>query len=164
MVRRDFRRPGQTGGMSAMKQKLRDDLTTAMKARDELTVSTLRMVLSAVTNAEVAGSEAVTLTDDQVMAVLRSEAKKRTEAAEAFATGGRPERAEKEQAEFTVIEKYLPAALDDSALESIVLEEIRATGATSAKDMGAVVKAVRTRVGATADGGKIAAIVKAALA
>jgi uncharacterized protein len=164
MVRRDFRRTGQTVGMSAMKQKLRDDLTTAMKARDELTVSTLRMVLSAVTNAEVAGNEAVTLSDDQVMAVLRSEAKKRTEAAEAFAQGGRPERAEKERAEFTVIEKYLPAALNDSALESIVHEEIVATGATSAKDMGAVVKAVRARVGATADGGKIAALVKAALA
>jgi uncharacterized protein len=150
--------------MSAMKQKLRDDLTTAMKARDELTVSTLRMVLSAVTNAEVAGNEAVTLSDDQVIAVLRSEAKKRIEAAEAFAQGGRTERAEKERAEFTVIEKYLPAALHDRALAEIVREEIKATGASSAKDMGAVVKAVRARVGASADGGEIAALVKAALA
>jgi uncharacterized protein len=162
MVRRGFGGRGQTGAM-AMKEQLRTDLTTAMKARDELTVSTLRMVLSAVTNAEVAGSEAVTLSDEQVMAVLRSEAKKRSEAAEAFAKGGRQERAAKEQAELTVIERYLPAALGDDALEAIVREEITATGATSAKDMGAVVKAVRARVGGSADGGKIAALVKAAL-
>jgi uncharacterized protein len=162
MVRRDFRVTGQTVGM-AMKEQLRTDLTAAMKARDELTVSTLRMVLSAVTNAEVAGSEAVTLSDEQVMAVLRSEAKKRGEAAEAFAAGGRDERAAKERAELTVIERYLPAALGDDALEAIVHEEIKATGASSAKDMGAVVKAVRARVGGSADGGKIAALVKAAL-
>jgi uncharacterized protein len=162
MVRRDFGRTGQTVAMS-MKEQLRTDLTAAMKARDELTVSTVRMVLSAVTNAEVAGKEVVTLSDDQVMAVLRSEAKKRVEAAEAFATGGRDERAAKERAELTVIERYLPAALGDDALAAIVTDEIAATGATSAKDMGAVVKAVRARVGSSADGGKIAALVKAAL-
>jgi uncharacterized protein len=147
----------------SMKEQLRTDLTAAMKARDELTVSTVRMVLSAVTNAEVAGKEVVTLSDDQVMAVLRSEAKKRVEAAEAFATGGRDERAAKERAELTVIERYLPAALGDDALAAIVTDAIAATGATSAKDMGAVVKAVRARVGSSADGGKIAALVKAAL-
>jgi uncharacterized protein len=147
----------------SLKEQLRTDLTFAMKGRDELTVSTLRMVLSAVTNAEVAGKEVATLTDDQVMAVLRSEGKKRSEAAEAFTVGGREERAAKERAELTVIERYLPAALGDDELEAIVTDAIVSTGASSAKDMGAVVKAVRARVGSSADGGKIAALVKAAL-
>jgi uncharacterized protein len=97
------------------------------------------------------------------MTILRKEAKKRVEAAEAFATAGRVEQAQKERDELVIIERYLPAALDDSALEAIVAEEIINTGATSAKDMGNVVKAVRTRAGAQADGGRIAALVKAAL-
>jgi uncharacterized protein len=147
----------------SLKEQLRTDLTAAMKGRDELTVSTLRMVLSAVTNAEVAGKAVATLTDDQVMAVLRSEGKKRGEAAEAFTAGGREERAAKERAELTVIERYLPAALGDDELKVVVTEAIASTGAISAKDMGAVVKAVRERVGSSADGGKIAALVKAAL-
>ena len=146
-----------------MKDRLRADLTTAMKARDELTVSTLRMVLAGVMNAEVAGSEAVSLTDEQVVGVLRSEAKKRVEASEIFATAGRAELAANENAELKVIEVYLPAGLDDAALAAIVAEEVAAAGATSAKEMGAVVKAVRGRVGVQADGSRIAALVKAAL-
>ena len=149
--------------MMSMKDRLRADLTTAMKARDDLTVSTLRMVLAGVMNAEVAGSEAVSLTDDQVIAVLRSEAKKRVEASEIFAKAGRSELAAKEDAELEVIEVYLPAGLDDAALATIVAEEVAAVGATSAREMGAVVKAVRSRVGGQADGSRIAALVKAAL-
>ena len=147
----------------SMKERLRTDLTAAMKAREATRVSTLRMVLAAVMNAEVAGDEAVTLTDEQV-AVLRSEAKKRVEASEIFAKAGRAESAATESAELEIIETYLPAALDDSDLASVISEEIVALSATSMKDMGAVVKAVRTRVGAQADGAKIAAMVKAALA
>ena len=149
--------------MMSMKDRLRADLTTAMKARDELTVSTLRMVLAGVMNAEVAGSEAVSLTDEQVVGVLRSEAKKRVEASEIFAKAGRAELAANENAELKVIEVYLPAGLDDAALAAIVAEEVAAAGATSAKEMGAVVKAVRGRVGVQADGSRIAALVKAAL-
>ncbi len=147
----------------SLKETLRADLTAAMKAREAADVATLRMVMAAVMNAEVAGTEAATLTDDEVMTVLRKEAKKRAEAAEAFATAGRSERAEAERSELAIIERYLPAALDDSALEAIVAEEVTNTGATSAKDMGNVVKAVRARVGAQADGSRIAALVKAAL-
>lgn len=147
----------------SLKEQLRVDLTTAMKSRDELTVSTLRMVLSAVTNAEVAGDQAVTLSDDQVLAVLHSEAKKRAEAAEAFEKGGRDERAAKEKAELTVIERYLPAAMSDDDLAAVVDAQITALGASSPKDMGAVVKAVRAQAGAQADGGKIAALVKSKL-
>ncbi|MGN6722969.1 MAG: GatB/YqeY domain-containing protein, partial [Marmoricola sp.] len=98
--------------MSTLKQKLRDDLTTAMKARDQVRSSTLRMVLTAVTNAEVAGKEAVELTDEQILAVLSTEAKKRREAATAFADGGRAEAAAKEEAELAVILDYLPEQLD----------------------------------------------------
>jgi uncharacterized protein len=152
----------QTVPMS-MKEQLRTDLTTAMKAREAMEVATLRMVLAAVMNAEVAGDAAVALSDEEVMTVMRKEAKKRVEAAEAFALAGRTESAEKERGELAVIERYLPAAMDDAALQTIVTEEVASSGATSAKDMGNVVKAVRARVGGQADGAKIAAMVKAAL-
>ena len=154
---------GQTDDMS-LKEQLRADLTIAMKAREAMEVATLRMVLAAVMNAEVAGDEATTLSDEQVLVVLRKESKKRVEAAEAFSTAGRAESAAKELAEQAVIEKYLPVALDDETLHAVVAEEVVNTGATSAKDMGAVVKAVKARVGGQAEGDKIAAMVKAALA
>jgi uncharacterized protein len=146
----------------SLKETLRADLTAAMKARSG-DVATLRMVMAAIMNAEVAGKEAVTLTDDEAMTVLRKEAKKRVEAAEAFAAAGHADRAEVEKTELAVIERYLPAAMDDTALQTIVTEEVANCGATSARDMGNVVKAVRARVGASADGGRIAALVKAAL-
>ena len=146
----------------SLKETLRADLTAGMKSRAP-EVPTLRMVLAAVMNAEVAGAEAKELSDDEVLTVLRKEAKKRAEAAEAFTTAGRSERADAERAELGVIERYLPAALDDASLQRIVAEEVTATGATSPKDMGVVVKAVRARVEGQADGGRIAAMVKAAL-
>ena len=137
-----------------------------MKARDETTVSTLRMTLAAVTTAEVAGDQAVELTDDQIVGVLFAEAKKRAEAAEAFESAGRTESAAKERAEAAVIARYLPAAMGDDELAAIVAEEIAsaaAAGLDGGKAMGQVVKAVRARAGAGADGGKIAAMVKSAL-
>jgi uncharacterized protein len=147
----------------SLKEQLRADLTASMKDRRAVETATLRMVLAAVQNAEVAGDAAAVLTDDAVLGVLRKEAKKRTEAAEAFDRAGRVDRAEGERAELAVIEGYLPAALDDAQLRAMVSEEVTALGATSAKDMGAVVKAVRARAGAQADGARIAALVKAAL-
>ena len=137
-----------------------------MKAREEAKLSTLRMVLSALQNAEVAGDEAIVLTDDQAIAVLRSEAKKRAESAQIYADAGRTDAATKERAEQAIIETYLPAAMSDEDVAKIVAEEVAnaaAAGATGGKAMGAVVKAVRERVGASADGGKIAALVKSAL-
>jgi len=137
-----------------------------MKARDEITVSTLRMAISAVRNAEVAGDEAVELDDDQVTAVLQSEAKKRTEAAEIYEQSGRTDSAAKERAELAVLEAYLPAAIGDDELAAIVAEEVAAAAASGnvgGKAMGMVVKAVRARAGAAVDGGKVAALVKAAL-
>ena len=152
--------------MASLKDTLKSDLTAAMKAGDETGRSTLRMALSAITNAEVAGEEAVELTDDQVMAVLQAEAKKRSEAAEIYAQAGRTEAAQKEQAELAVLERYLPAAMSDDEIKAIVTEEVAAAAAagnTGPKAMGLVVKAVRARVGAGADGSVVANLVKAAL-
>lgn len=151
----------------SIKDRLQADLTAAMKTRDELALSTIRMLRSAITNAEVAGDEAVELTDDQVIAVLQSEAKKRAESADVYEQNGRVESAAKERAELSVIERYLPAAMSDADLEAIVDEEVAAAaanGAEGGKAMGMVIKAVRERAGASADGGRIASLVKAKLA
>lgn len=150
----------------SLKDTIKADLTTAMKSRDEMATSTLRMVLSAITNAEVAGDEAVTLDDNQVTAVLQAEAKKRSEAAQIYADAGRTESATKEKAELAIIERYLPAAMSDDELNAIIAEEVakaKAAGAEGGKAMGAVVKAVRERAGSGADGSRIAGAVKAAL-
>lgn len=156
---------GQNVGVT-LKDQLKADLTEAMKAKDEATRDTLRMVLSAISNAEVAGDEAVVLSDDQALAVVRGEAKKRQEAAQIYRDAGRTELADKEVAELAVIERYLPAAMSDDDLAKVVAEEVAkaaGAGATGGKAMGMVVKAVRERVGSQADGSKIAALVKAAL-
>ena len=149
-----------------LKNTIKADLTAAMRARDEMTTSTLRMVLAAITNAEVAGDQAVTLDDNQTIGVLQTEAKKRAEAAQIYADAGRSEAAAKERSELAVIERYLPAAMSDQELDAIITEEVakaKAAGAEGGKAMGAVVKAVRERAGSGADGSRIAAAVKAAL-
>jgi uncharacterized protein YqeY len=151
----------------SIKSRLQSDLTASMKARDELTTTTIRMLRAAIMNAEVAGSEAIELTDEQAIAVLQSEAKKRAEAADVYEQAGRADSAAKERAELVVIERYLPAAMSDDDLQAIVSEEVgkaAASGAEGQRAMGQVIKAVRERAGAAADGGRIAAMVKSALA
>jgi uncharacterized protein len=143
-----------------LKEQLRADLTTSMKARDELRTATLRMVLSAVSAEEVSGKEARVLSDDEVQAVLRREAKKRREAAEAFGAAGRTESAERELAEGEVLAGYLPAQLDDSDLAAIVADVITRTGASGMQDMGKVMGAVNGVVAGRADGGRVAAEVR----
>jgi uncharacterized protein YqeY len=154
--------------MSSLKERIQADLTEAMKAgkEQEVVKSTLRMALAAVMNAEVAGDEAVALSDDQVMAVLLAEAKKRAESAEIYEKAGRAEAAAKERSELAVLEAYLPAAMSDDELAAIVDEEVAnatAAGNSGPKAMGLVVKAVRARAGAGVDGGKVASMVKSAL-
>jgi uncharacterized protein len=152
--------------MTTIKATLKSDLTAAMKASDDLVKSTLRMALSAITNAEVAGDAAVELSDDAVISVLQSESKKRMESAEVYEQAGRVEAAVKERAEAAVLAKYLPAAMSDDELSAVVAEEVAtaaAAGNSGMKAMGLVVKAVRARVGSSADGSKIADLVKAAL-
>ncbi len=150
--------------MGALKDTLHADLTTAMKARDELTTATLRMVLTAIGNEEVAGKAARELTDDEVLKVITREGKKRREAAEAFRAGGREDRAERELAEGAVIETYLPAQLSDDELSALVAQAVAEAGASGPQAMGAVMKLVNRQVAGRAEGGRVAAVVKAALA
>lgn len=149
-----------------LKQTIQHDLTAAMKARDTVTVSTLRMALTAISNAEVAGDESVTLDDAAILNLLAAEVKRRSESAEIYAGAGRQELADKELAERAVLEKYLPAEIGDDELQAIVAEEVAVAaerGATGPKAMGAVIGAVRERTAGTASGSRIAAAVKAAL-
>ncbi len=150
------------GCMSALKDRLRADLTTAMKARDELRSSTLRMVLTSITNAEVAGKEARELTDDDILGVLSTEAKRRREAATAFADGGRDEMAAKEAAEGEVIAEYLPTPLTDAEISDLVSAAIAQTGAADEgmRAMGKVMGVVTPQVKGRADGGAVAAEVR----
>ena len=120
----------------SLKEKLRADMTTAMKARDELRTATLRMVLTAITNEEVAGKAARELSDDEVLKVVAREAKKRREAAEAFDEGNRPELAERERAEGVVLDEYLPAQLSDDELAGSVRAAIASTGAVGSAGDG----------------------------
>ncbi len=145
-------------------EQLQSDLTTAMKARDELTVAVLRSALAGVKEARVAGAEAQDLSDDDVLAVLAREAKKRDEAAAAFADAGRDEQAARERAEGEVLARYLPAALTEDEVAEIVDRVLAAGGFSSPKDMGAAMKAVQAEVAGRADGKAVAALVKSRLA
>ena len=153
--------------MTTLKNRLQEDLTAAIKARDELRSSTLRLTLSAITSEEVAGKTARELSDDEVQKVIAREAKKRREAAEAFAQGGRPDSAERERAEGDVLAGYLPKQLTDEELHAIVAESVKeaaAGGAEGPRAMGAVMKIVNPKVAGRAEGGRVAAEVKRALA
>lgn len=155
---------------SPLKTRLREDLTAAMRSRDELRRSTLRMVLTAVSAAEVSGTSARDLGDDEVLAVVRAETKKRRESAGVYAEAGREDgaqRAEREDAEADVLDAYLPAQLDDAALSAAVAQEVAAAaadGQSGPRAMGAVMGRLRPRVGQVVDGGRLAAEVKRQLA
>jgi uncharacterized protein YqeY len=146
--------------MSTLKTQLEADLRESMKARDELTTSTLRMAIAAVRNAEVAGKLARELSDDEVLGVLTKEAKKRREAAEAFAGAGRSEAAEKEQSEEKILIRYLPAQLSDEEIAAVVTEALTAAGVTSKAQMGPAMKAAQAAVAGRAEGGRVAAEVR----
>ena len=146
-----------------LKARLQHDLHDAMRARDAVRSGTLRMTLTAITNAEVSGDEARELSDDEVLKVVAKEAKKRKEAAAAFTGAGRPELAATEEAELLVLEGYLPAQLDDEALREIVDRAVAATGATGMPQLGMVMKAAQGEVAGRADGGRVAAVVKQVL-
>ncbi|GJF29204.1 hypothetical protein KNE206_19040 [Kitasatospora sp. NE20-6] len=150
--------------MTTLKMQLRDDLTVAIKARDELRSSTLRLTLSAITSEEVAGTAKRELSDDEVLKVIAREAKKRREAAEAFEKAGRAESAAQERAEGEVLAQYLPQQLSDGELAVIVAAAVAESGASGPQAMGAVMKLVRPKVGDRAEGGRVAAAIRAALA
>lgn len=153
--------------MTTLKSKLHDDLIDAIRARDELRSSTLRLTLSAITTEEVSGKTARELSDEEVQKVIAREAKKRREAAEAFAQGGRAEQAERERAEGVLLDAYLPQQLSDDELQQIVgqaVEEAKSAGAEGPRAMGAVMKIVNPKIAGRAEGGRVAATVKRLLA
>jgi uncharacterized protein YqeY len=150
--------------MPELKDRLHAELNAAMKARDELTTATLRMALTAVTNEEVAGKAARELSDEEVLKVLGREAKKRREAAEAFDAAGRSELADRERAEETVLDRYLPAQLSDDELAELVAAAVAESGASSPRDIGAVMKLVQPRVAGRADGRRVSDEVRSRLA
>jgi len=135
---------------------VKDDLATAMKAREKDRVAALRLVLSELQKASKEG-------DADELAVLRRERKRRLESATAFREGGRAELAEGEEAEAKLIEAYLPAELDDETLRAIVHDAVAESGASSPKDMGQVMKAAMPKVGGRADGKRVSALVREAL-
>jgi uncharacterized protein YqeY len=147
----------------ALKEKLQNDLTEAMRARNEVRSSTIRMVLTAIKNEEVSGKEARELSDAEVITVLSREAKKRREAAEAFEQAGAKDRAEMEKAEGVVIAEYLPVQLSESEIREMINAAIAETGATGPQQMGLVMKSIQPKIAGRADGGVVSSLVKAAL-
>lgn len=154
--------------MAELKAQMKSDLTTAMKAKDKLVVSTLRMALSAVQYAEVAGKTARELSDAEVTAVLTKETKKRAESAEAFAGAGREELAAKERAEAEVISAYLPAQLTDDEVSQLASRAIASVAERTGeqpgqRQMGLVMKEATALAAGRADGTRISTAVRARL-
>jgi len=147
-----------------LKDSLKQDLTEAMRARDELLLSTIRLCLSAITNEEVSGKEARVLTEAEVIQVLSREAKKRRESAQAFADANRPDRAERENAEGEVIARYLPSPLSETELASLIADAMKESGASGPAGMGLVMKILSPKIAGRADGAAVSSAVRAALA
>ena len=146
-----------------LKEKLQADLTEAIRGRDEVKSGTIRMLLSAITNEEVAGKAAKVLTDAEVITVLSRETKKRREAVEAFTAAKRDDLAKKEKAEAAVIAQYLPEQLSESEIKKMITEAIAETNAAGPAGMGLVMKVLQPKIAGKADGGVVSGLVKAAL-
>jgi hypothetical protein len=147
-----------------IKEQLQSDLTEAIRSRNEIVSGTIRMVLTSIRNEEVSGKEERTLADAEIITVLTREAKKRREAAEAFADAGRADKAELEKAEGEVIAKYLPAQMSEDDVKKLVAAAIAQSGAVGPGDMGKVMGILKPQVAGKADGGLVSGLVKAALA
>ena len=146
-----------------LKERLKSDLTEAIRSRDEIRAGTIRMALTSITNEEVSGKEARVLSDAEIITVLSREAKKRREAAEAYESAGSSERANREKEEGKVIAEYLPTQLTDAELQEMIVAAITETGASGPSGMGQVMKFLSPKIAGRADGAKVSAAVKAAL-
>lgn len=144
-------------------ETIRADLTAAMKAKDAVRLRTLRAIIAAVQEAEVSGEAAKTLTDPEIEKVISAQAKRRVEAAEAFAEGGRDEKAADERAELAILEEYLPEGLSDEELALLVARVLADNGLTEKAQMGQAMKAVNAEVAGRADGRAVADLVKSSL-
>ena len=147
-----------------LKEKLHEDLVDSMRARERVVSETIRMVLTAITNEEVAGKEARTLNDAEIITVISREAKKRREAAEEYAKAGRDDKAAAEREEGEIIARYLPAQLTEDEIKKMIADAITSTGAAGPADMGKVMGAIKGQIAGKADGSVVSALVKAALA
>ncbi len=147
----------------SIKEKLRVDLTEAIRSRNAITSGTIRMVLTAITNEEVAGKEMRVLSDDEVIAVLSREAKKRREAEQAYENAGRADKAALEKAEGEVISTYLPAQLSLDEIKKLIADAIVSTQASGPADMGKVMGAVKPLIAGKADGSLVSTLVKESL-
>jgi len=146
----------------SLSQRLQAEMTSAMRARDELRRGTLRMLVAAAYNAEKAARRP--LTDDEVVAVLAREMKTRRESVEAYSKGGRPELAAKEEAEIAIIAEFLPRALSEDELHDLVVAAVDEAGAASPRDLGRVMGLLAPRTRGRADGRTVSAMVAAELA
>ncbi len=142
-----------------MEEQIREDLKQAQLLRNENSVSTLRLLLSEITNAKIQKGEEK-LSDEAVVSVVQRELKKRRESASEFRKGNREELAQKEEAEAAVLETYLPEQLSDEELTKFVEDSINEVGAKELKDMGRVIGVVMSKVAGKADGSKVSALVK----
>ena len=147
-----------------LKEKLQADLTDAIRSRNEVVSGTVRMLLAAITNEEVAGKSAKVLTDAEIITVLSREAKKRREAVEAYTQAKRDDLASKEKAEAAVIANYLPEQLSEDEIKKLIQAAIAETGAAGPAGMGLVMKVLQPKIAGKADGGVVSGLVKAALA
>ena len=147
-----------------LKEKLQADLTDAIRSRNEVVSGTVRMLLAAITNEEVAGKSAKVLTDAEIITVLSREAKKRREAVEAYTQAKRDDLASKEKAEAAVIANYLPEQLSEDEIKKLIQAAIAETGAAGAAGMGLVMKVLQPKIAGKADGSVVSGLVKAALA
>ena len=146
-----------------LKEKLQTDLTDAIRARDEVKSGTIRMLLAAITNEEVAGKEAKVLVDAEIITVLSREVKKRREAVEAYTQAKRDDLANKEKAEAAVIALYLPEQLSEAEVKKLITDAIAETNASGPAGIGLVMKALQPKIAGKADGGVVSSLVKAAL-
>ena len=146
-----------------LKEKLQTDLTQAIRSRDEVQSGTIRMLLAAITNEEVAGKAAKVLSDAEIITVLSRESKKRREAVEAYAQAKRDDLANKEKAEAAIIALYLPEQLSEEAIKKLITEAIAETNASGPAGMGLVMKVLQPKIAGKADGGLVSGLVKAAL-
>jgi uncharacterized protein YqeY len=141
-------------------EQIQTDLKAAMKARDRTAMAALRMVLTRIREARVAEGQTGDVSDEEVQALIRREAKRRTEAASAFAAAGRDEQAANEEAELAILQRYLPQQMPDHEIVALIDEAVAATGASSASDFGRVMGAVMSKVSGRADGARVNALVR----
>ena len=151
----------------SLREKLTENMKQAMRDKDELTLSTLRLILSAIKDKDIAARTADSrdgIKDEQILSLLQSMVKQRQESIKMYTQGNRPELAERESGEIKVIESYLPKQLSDDEVKAVVQKVVKDIGATSVKDMGKVMAELKAKYSGQMDFSKVGGIVKEKLA